>query len=236
MNYQGMNILLVEDSEINQFITKTFLQKLGFAVTIANHGKEALNKIVSKIFQAVIMDIQMPEMDGFESTSRIRAMGDKYFKNVPIFAFTASDVKNVKDQAILNGMNDVINKPIVAEELREKISQYVTDVNRRELFIDFQVYTDGDLEFKNELISLMINNIHELRQTILTGSQELFLSVSHKVKATITMLDDSELSGMMDEFRSLVKAQVTPTELSEKRLLLSGICSEIVESLAFELK
>src|SRR5882724_10870346 len=111
MNYQGMNILLVEDNEINQFMTKAFLQKMGMVVTIAQHGKEALSKILSKVFQAVIMDIQMPEMDGFESTSKIRAMDDKYFKSVPIFAFSASGIKSVKDRAIMHGMNDVINKP-----------------------------------------------------------------------------------------------------------------------------
>jgi CheY-like chemotaxis protein len=233
MNYQGMNILLVEDSQVNQVIAKAFLQKMGMVVTIAQHGRDALNKIVSKIFQAVLMDIQMPEMDGFVSSSKIRAMDDSYFKSVPIFAFSASGIKEIKDEAIRHGMNDVINKPIIIEELREKISQYVIKV-RRELFINFEQYTDGDLGFKKELVSLMINNIQEFQQSLFSGVKESFLSVSHKVKATIAMLNDSEFTDMADEFKSLIKSHSITSELNDKRSILNMLCNDIVDSLTFE--
>jgi CheY-like chemotaxis protein len=235
MNYEGMHILLVEDSEINQLITKTVLQKLGFAVTIANHGKEALSKIMSKAFKAVLMDIQMPEMDGFESSSRIRAMNDKYFKSIPIFAFSASGITEIKDRAIRSGMNDVINKPIMVNEIQEKISQYTSHVGRRDVFIDFELYTDGDLDFKKELISLIIDNLRELQKAILVGDKECFLSVSHKVKTSIVMLNDDEFCESMDSFKHLISGHDMGDQLNEKRFLLNGLCNEIVESLVYEL-
>jgi CheY-like chemotaxis protein len=233
MNCQGMHILLVEDSEINQLITKTLLQRLGFVVTIANHGKEALTKIASKIFKAVIMDIQMPEMDGFESSSRIRAMNDKYFKKIPIFAFTDFGKTEIKDRALRSGMNDFINKPILPNELQEKITQYITNADRRDIFIDFDLYTDGDLDFKKELTSLIIHNIHELQEAILVDDKEFFLSVTHKVKTTLVMLDDAEFSQLMDRFEGLITGHGSHRELNERRIQLIGLCEDIIESLTF---
>jgi len=233
MNYQGMNILLVEDNEINQLMTQAFLQKFGIAVTVARHGKEALSKIVSKIFQVVLMDIEMPVMDGFESSSKIRAMEGKYFKDVPILAFTASEVKEVKAKAFRHGMNDIINKPIVTEELREKISKYF--YVKKKLSIDFNIYTDGDQNFKNELVSLMIDNINELRQALLSGVREFFYATCHKVKATLTMLDDKELSAVVEELKSLDISNGSANGVNEKYLIFNGLCNEVIENLSAEI-
>src|SRR5690242_19030725 len=116
MNKRNAHILLVEDDSVNQLVASLILRQQGLDVTVANNGAEALSKIGSKAFQLVLMDLQMPVMDGFEATTRIRAMSDPYFKQVPIIAFTASAIDDVQAMAAQNGMNDLINKPLDKEE------------------------------------------------------------------------------------------------------------------------
>src|SRR5260221_2643052 len=153
MNNKKVNILLVEDDEVNQLVAGVLLRKWGAQVAIAKNGEVALAMITDKSFDLVLMDIQMPVMDGFESTSRIRAMDDLYFKTVPIIAFTASGMIEVQKKDAGKGMTDFIAKPLDVEELQNKINKYIPS-RRRPLFINFNLYTDGDLDFKKELISL----------------------------------------------------------------------------------
>ena len=131
------NILLVEDDVLNQFIARNLLQKWGMKVSIAKNGVEAINQIVSKIFDIVLMDIQMPVMNGFESTRQIREMEDPYFKTIPIIAFTASGMTEA-EMMIESGMNDIITKPFIAEEMKRKISKYISAL-RRPLSINFDL-------------------------------------------------------------------------------------------------
>jgi CheY-like chemotaxis protein len=122
---KNANVLLVEDNFINQKVAVAFLKMWGHNVTIASNGSEALLQITSKSFQVILMDLQMPGMDGYESTSRIRSMDDPYYKNIPIIAFSASSDFSSKEQAREHGMTDFINKPIMFEEFQHKIDQYI---------------------------------------------------------------------------------------------------------------
>jgi CheY-like chemotaxis protein len=120
-----VNVLLVEDNFINQVAAKGLLKMMNVEVTVANHGKEALSMIAAKNFQLVLMDLQMPVMDGFESTSKIRAMEDPYFKQIPIIAFSASYILDSKEKANELGMTDVLDKPFTLDDLKNKIRTYV---------------------------------------------------------------------------------------------------------------
>jgi CheY-like chemotaxis protein len=124
MNTTILDILLVDDDKINQMIMSTFLRRWGMRVTIANNGQEAVILILEKKFQIVLMDLQMPGIDGFEATSIIRGMDDLYFKTVPIIAFTASIDSGVCNQAIRNGATDILCKTFEVRELREKLEEY----------------------------------------------------------------------------------------------------------------
>ncbi len=107
---QNASILLVEDNEFNQELVKDLFEHNGLQVTIANHGEEALEILENKTFHLVLMDVQMPVMDGYETTKRIKAQ--QRFKNLPILAMTANvmphDIIKVKEV----GMDDHIAKPI----------------------------------------------------------------------------------------------------------------------------
>ncbi len=116
-------ILLVEDNPINQKVAVKLLNKAGFAVDTANNGLEALDALGKGDYQVVLMDIQMPELDGFETTYRIRNSGMS-FQNIPIIAMTAHALKGDREKCLEAGMNDYVSKPINADELFEAIKKW----------------------------------------------------------------------------------------------------------------
>ncbi|MEM6320687.1 MAG: tetratricopeptide repeat protein [Bacteroidota bacterium] len=118
----GKKILVVEDNKINQLVVRKMLTKLGVKVTTADNGLEALDRIYETYFDLILMDIQMPKMDGYRATAEIRKSEDPLIANVPIIALTASAYLTEKDKAQLFGMNDHVGKPFGPEELMEKIS------------------------------------------------------------------------------------------------------------------
>jgi CheY-like chemotaxis protein len=123
-NDKVIDVLLVEDDKINQMVVCAFLRKWGMRVTVANDGKEAVMHILEKRFQIVLMDLQMPQMDGLEATTIIRSMDDLYFKTVPILVFTAHVISHVKRSAIEHGVTDLLSKPFEPVELRKRIDFY----------------------------------------------------------------------------------------------------------------
>jgi PAS domain S-box-containing protein len=107
---QGAKILLVEDNEINQQVARELLEQARFLVDVANHGQEALQLLESNEYDCVLMDIQMPVMDGYTATTRIRAQGR--YANLPVLAMTANATVEDQEQSFACGMNAHLNKPI----------------------------------------------------------------------------------------------------------------------------
>jgi len=120
---KGINLLLVEDNLINQKVTINFLSKWGLSVDIADNGQIAVDMVQQKNYDIILMDLQMPVMNGIDATKTIRKMGGQ-FKKVPIIALTASAVLEIKDNAMQAGLNDFITKPFLPDDLYEKIAQY----------------------------------------------------------------------------------------------------------------
>jgi CheY-like chemotaxis protein len=248
---KDVNILLVDDDEINRLVATTFLRKWEISVTIASNGKEALVHVVSKKFQLIMMDLHMPEMDGYECTQKIRAMEDPYFKNIPIIVFSASYTIDSKRKAAEYGMTDFMNKPFRHEELQEKIMTYThTPVaansstpagDRRPLKIDFDLHTDGDPVFKMELVQLLMENIAELRQSLDTAVKQndpqTFLKTCHKVYTAISMLNDSDLTYIVDKIRTMMRGAIDPTDktLLADVAILNNIGEAVWKSLEVEL-
>ncbi len=116
---EGRNILLAEDNLINQKVAIRTLQQAGANVTLAENGLEALRKLAETNFDCVLMDIQMPEMDGLSATRKIRSMGS----GIPIIAMTASALRGDRERCLLCGMNEYISKPFRPDDLFIKIQE-----------------------------------------------------------------------------------------------------------------
>ncbi len=118
--FVGKNILLVEDNELNQEIAATILKEHGFIIDQAADGTEAVKKMEQAApgrYDIVLMDIQMPLMDGYEATRRIRALKDKAKANIPIYAMTANAFEEDRQKALESGLNGHIAKPIDISDL-----------------------------------------------------------------------------------------------------------------------
>jgi PAS domain S-box-containing protein len=116
---KGLRILIAEDNQINVVLAKEFLRQWEVECDVAENGIIALQLIQTNHYDLVLMDLQMPEMDGYETTLEIRKMPQ--YKDLPIIALTASAMMNIQDRAFVVGMNDYISKPFNPDELYSKI-------------------------------------------------------------------------------------------------------------------
>jgi signal transduction histidine kinase/ActR/RegA family two-component response regulator len=116
-------ILLAEDNEINQIIAEEMLKQEGYTVDVAGNGQEAIDKLLSGDYALVLMDIQMPVMDGITATHEIRKI-DR-FKNIPIIAMTAHAMSGDFEKSLQAGMNDHVTKPIEPELLYKTLAKWI---------------------------------------------------------------------------------------------------------------
>lgn len=121
----GAHILLVEDHKINQQVAKELLEKTGMKVSIANNGQEALKLVTEQSFDLVLMDIQMPIMDGISASQEIRKLNLPHTQNLPILAMTAHAMSGDKERSLAAGMNGHITKPIDPDELFKAINHWL---------------------------------------------------------------------------------------------------------------
>ena len=129
-NIRGSKVLLAEDNEINQQVaTELLVEKAGLIVTIANNGKEAIKEVEGSEFDLVLMDVQMPEMGGFEATGCIRK--NPRFSNLPIVAITAQAMTGDREKCIEAGMDDYITKPIDVNELFSALVKWIKPKERK---------------------------------------------------------------------------------------------------------
>ena len=121
---QGAQLLLVEDNEINQQVAKEILEGAGLYVTLANNGQEAVDAVGKFAYDAVLMDVQMPVMDGYTATGKIRKLGSEISK-VPIIAMTAHAMSGDEEKSLRAGMNDHITKPIDPDRLFATLGKWI---------------------------------------------------------------------------------------------------------------
>ena len=165
---QGSYLLLVEDNEVNMELALELLQNAGIKVDIALNGAEALERVKHTDYDGVLMDCQMPVMDGFEATHQIRQ--DSRFKDLPILAMTANAMAGDKEKCIQWGMNDHIPKPIDVTQLFLTMAHWIKPANPHIVIVplhnDTEILPDiPELEVNNTLIR-MGGNIKLLRKLI----------------------------------------------------------------------
>src|SRR5579871_3890895 len=119
---RALRVLLAEDNPVNQTLAVRVLERLGHRVQVANNGREAIERAEAEQFDLILMDVQMPEMDGLEATSAIRAAEAGTGKHVPIVAMTAHAMKGDREKCLGAGMDGYLAKPIRIDDLKQVIS------------------------------------------------------------------------------------------------------------------
>jgi two-component system sensor histidine kinase/response regulator len=132
---RGANVLLVEDNEINQQVAREILEGAGLNVALANDGHEAVNAVKENNYDAVLMDVQMPVMDGYTATKAIRkwegGMRNKGEAQLPIIAMTAHAMAGDEDKSLQAGMNDHVTKPIDPDQLFSTLQKWIKPGEKR---------------------------------------------------------------------------------------------------------
>lgn len=180
--FSGKKVLLVEDNEINQLVAKELLNNEGILVDIANNGDEAIFMSQKKNYDIVLMDLHMPEKDGYDAALGIR---EKYSsEELPIIAMTADAMSGVKEKCLKVGMNGFITKPVKAERLYHVLSKWLLKKPNYEASID------NNIEDKN-----LINGI-DLKAGFdsVGGNEELYLKLLKKFKHSYQNFFDELLS------------------------------------------
>ena len=179
----GRRILLVEDNKVNQLVVSRILKQKGFSVEIVNNGAKALKKCENERFDLILMDIQMPVMDGIEATQKIRKI-EGHDRHTPIIALTAHALKGDRERFLSIGMDEYISKPIQMEEMFSVIEMILEKGDRTLDINGFHIDGDGevsfiyqhdrnqmaiDLEFLNQIES----RISELKTSLMKGDLEI---------------------------------------------------------------
>lgn len=217
------HVLLVEDNEINREVAIELLSDLGITVEVAENGKVGVNKALNENFDLVLMDIQMPEMDGLTATRLIRAQ--KSLRDLPIIAMTAHAMSGDREKSLAAGMNEHLTKPINPQKLAETLSQWITvlpqAIKIRQLpqqasqyaqpaIVDeipkslppFDVATalmrvNGNAKLLRKLILMFKSNhaetVSELQNLIANNQQEEAIRLAHTLKGVAANLEIKNL-------------------------------------------
>ena len=201
-SFNGLKVLLVEDNNINQLYSNSILKTWGCFVSIAENGLEAVEKVKDQSFDIILMDIQMPIMDGFEATKIIRSLSKP--KNLlPIIALTANATQKDKEKCMEEGMDECIAKPFTPEDLYKVIVRFSPLQNTKHDPLKQRVdstinlsylknISNHDEDFVTEMVATMLETLPQIITNIRAHTkqsdwQEVGRAV-HKIKPSITLL------------------------------------------------
>ncbi|AFL83361.1 signal transduction histidine kinase [Belliella baltica DSM 15883] len=215
-------ILLVDDNPVNMLLAKTVVRSLIPEASIfeAKNGLEAIESFKIHKPDIVFMDIQMPELSGYEATKKIREFEQNLNQRVPIIALTAGTVKGEHDRCIEAGMDDYLSKPILVSDISDMLYKYLKGDRKTETHqyqSKFDEYKITDPEFFLELIEVSKVNISELRKTLESYIQEQNLNkikqTGHALKGVALNL---ELSNLIDLASELERLKEFPASESQE--------------------
>ncbi|MBN9383047.1 MAG: PAS domain S-box protein [Chitinophagaceae bacterium] len=244
-------VLVAEDVELNQYLARHILESWDFEVTIVNNGREAVEQMQADSFDCILMDVQMPEMDGMEATRHIRQLPDPVKANIPIIALTANALKGDSERYLAAGMNDYLSKPFDEPRLFRVISRNLIDLTpsiSAEKNIPFKNHTSmlpenklydlsmvqsvsgGDEGFIKKMVALFIEtvpqNLDELVKAVQAENWDLVAKTAHKLKSTV---DSMGIKSIKQEIRTVEANAKQKTQIEEIPALVEKIGTVIHE-------
>ncbi|MDO1444848.1 ATP-binding protein [Rhodocytophaga aerolata] len=222
-----IRLLLVEDNQVNIMVAQKFLQKWNITADVAEDGRQALEKVQQKTYDLVLMDLQMPVMNGLEAASAIRRLSGEYEK-LSIIALTADVSADIKQKIKEAGMNHYLAKPFhptdlyqvivsctvpVADKPVESSSPAVEPENKaKELnYQQIQKLAEGDKQFMQELLDACLNNISELQGSYTSSMHSKNVDglrdSMHKFKSLLQLLDLAQLHELLEQSKQVLQTK-----------------------------
>jgi PAS domain S-box-containing protein len=224
-------ILLAEDNLTNQQVAVGIVNKLGYKIEVVENGREAVKAVASGQFDLVLMDCQMPEMDGFEATTLIReelTVG----KDIPIIALTAHALKGYREKCLRAGMNDYLAKPFNAEELRKVLLKWVGSGRYAELLktapveIQFDEIVESDAPIFDQ--KTFLNKLMGDEKIMKSIISSFILDIKNELKGFLLPFEVKDMN-RIKEFAHKLKgasANICAIKLSLKAAELENICKQ----------
>ncbi|MCG6880868.1 MAG: response regulator [Deltaproteobacteria bacterium] len=255
---RGANVLLVEDNEINQQVAKEILEGAGLKITLANDGQEAVNAVKEHEYDAVLMDVQMPVMDGYTASREIRK--DVRFRELPIIAMTANAMAGDREKSLEAGMNDHVAKPIDTNELFSTLAKWIEpgdgkiqldsakdrleekaereDDSMTELpgisVAEGLKKVGGNEKFYQKLLLQFLDtnrdSANEIREALEKKDQSLAVRLAHTVKGVAGTLGAGELAQVAGELEKTLKTGEI-TGLSSSIHLFESHLNQVMHSI-----
>jgi signal transduction histidine kinase/CheY-like chemotaxis protein len=213
----GIRVLITEDNDFNQNLLMHIFKNWHIQFDIANNGAEAIDKISKQQYDLVLMDIQMPVMDGYTAARKIR---NELRSDIPIIAMTAHAMPGEKEKCLSYGMNDYIAKPIKQEQLSQLISRFtsfvqpsakketVAESNYQYIRLDYlKEVSAGDTTYEKQVTQKFLlaipSAMEELNIALKNGDSEKLKRIAHNLKTTISVMGLNEvLDPLLDEIES----------------------------------
>ncbi|MBT8362751.1 MAG: response regulator, partial [Deltaproteobacteria bacterium] len=205
----GARVLLAEDEPISRILIETLLEQAGLQVEVAENGRQAIDEAAKGAYQAILMDVQMPVLDGLEATREIRDREKQHGGHVPIIALTAHAMHGDREKCLQAGMDAYLTKPLIKEELFEALTRYLTST---------ALVVDGDPESQQKVVEYLIES--GWRVTIAeTGRSAMY-------EASLSHFDLILLDTEMAEVDGVETARVIRRleEYSGRHALILGLC------------
>jgi PAS domain S-box-containing protein len=258
-NLASIHVLLAEDNDVNIFLAQSILEDWKFTVDVAQNGLEAYNMVKENEYDIILMDIQMPEMSGIESTRLIRELEDKKKATIPIIALTANALKGDAEKFLNAGMNDYLSKPFEEIKLYSKLAallphkvlpkdislpESTANLNKQDKkpLYDLEVVikmSRGNKTFLERTKQLFVETVPPTVQDIQLGfKNQDWNQVSagaHKLKPTIDTMRIESLRDVIRQIESDAKAVTNIPEIGKNIVLLSKIIQKVIDQLNKEL-
>ncbi|MCG8385053.1 MAG: ATP-binding protein [Cytophagales bacterium] len=242
-SFEGLKVLLVEDNDINRLYALNILKKWDCGVDQAENGYTALEKLKANEYDIILMDVQMPIMDGYEATKIIRKTFPDPKKGVPIIALTANAIKGDNEKCIELGMNDYLPKPFQPDDLYKILTKFVAETSHpsdspQESITDLTYLknvSNGDKVFMKEMVETFIKNtpiaINEMQKWMNEAEWEQIGKVAHKIKPSITFMGIDRLKPLIKNIEDYGKENYNTDHIPNLIETFSTECQKAIDEL-----
>lgn len=236
-------VLIAEDNEINLLVASTILQHYKAVVTTVNNGYKAMEAVEQQDFDLILMDIQMPFIDGIEVTQRIRGLLNK---KTPIVALTANAMQGEKDKCLQAGMNGFVTKPFLERQLINEMCRILKDNNQQDNNIDIPVNElynlstveeigRGNAAFVNKMLQLFISDVSNSVKIMLDaykqGDMKTLKQYAHRLKPSISNMNITRLKQVLPDIEKNAEDTNQTEQVGRWVNQVAAIIEKIIEDI-----
>ncbi|HCK23160.1 MAG TPA: hypothetical protein DHW15_13685 [Bacteroidetes bacterium] len=251
-------LLLAEDHPLNQLVTTEMLKGKwpSLEIEVAENGKQAIAMLEDKHYDLVLMDVQMPEMDGHTATRYIRSSMPAPTNELPILAFTAYATSGEAEKCLQAGMNDYVSKPVMAHILQDKIIDLLIAhpgfdneriifekeaSNTEQLNLNYlDAITDDDNDLKTRMLGIMLDEtpieLKRLEEQAAAANWDGVRATAHKMKSTMQFLGLNDTLDQVKFIELSAREKVNLPEVHERIKKVTEVCNEVMEGIRLEIQ